>query len=425
MNILYIPFSLNLGGANKTLFTIGKEIRKRGHNVFFASSSGLLQTQLTNLDIPFYEIPTARRIPSLEMTKKISKIILTHKIDLICTVDFDTTMHSIFASYLIRKPIFATYASLFLTPYPFPWLPKLNVFSQEVVEKLIREYFWKRENFSNIIARIDGEIFNKNLNVRDLKIKLKIDNNDFLFLMVCRQDNSKIGGINYLLDCANEIYNSIENAKIVLFGSGNRREDILKKVSDLNKKIGKEFIIAPGEIIEIEKAFAMANIIIANGARSALEGMACGKPILSIGSNGFCGVINKESVESFRRFNFDKGKLLGNSISDKKYFIDMIIKIKNNPKLYQDLCEFSYDYSKKNLIIQNCVEEYEKEYIDLLNMKFNWKKILFSYALTILLFYKNRLKEKINKNNIKWRSNLEYPKGNLNPEWEKGLIADA
>ncbi len=425
MNILYITKSLGIGGANLTAITIAKEMSKGKHNVFILADEGPLKSVISNLNIKYFPICSNRRMPNLKMVRKINEILRVYKIDLICTMDFEITMNALPAAWKRKILLYPTYASLYLPPYPYPKLPISNVFSEELSNYLIIKYGFKKESFTYNIARIDAQLFNSKVSGAILKNTLNIGDDSFILVMVCRQDQSKIGGIRMLINFAKDLYRLVPTIKIIFFGDGKYRNEILEKISKINLELGKNILFAPGAILNISQAYAMADIVVANGARSALEGLACGKPVISIGENGFCGVLNEKSIESFRKFNYDKGRLLGNTIGKKEILLETIKKLYENESLRKKLSEFSEKYSEENLIIQKNISKYEITYNRLITLSKEFKKWSFlkhEWAKCLFLYYFYRAREKILKREGKWREELNYPVGGLDPEWENGLI---
>jgi glycosyltransferase involved in cell wall biosynthesis len=180
--------------------------------------------------------------------------------------------------------------------------------------------------------------------------------------MVCRHDRLKREGVLTLLDAAAEIHRREPRTRIVLFGDGNAHAEILGRIEEIHRLAGGGFILAPGTSQRTPEAFAMADLVVANGARSALEGMACARPVISVGPNGFCGVLSEETIEGFRRFNFDKGRLSGNPLAGREILVDCVLRLLADETLRRDLGRFSESYAREHLLIQTAAPAYERMY---------------------------------------------------------------
>ncbi|MDD5568665.1 MAG: glycosyltransferase, partial [Candidatus Omnitrophica bacterium] len=87
MNILFITNHLNTGGITSYLFTLAGGLKKKGHNVFVASSGGELTDKFKESGLEIIPIPimTKKEInPKIILSAfKLSGVIKKNKIDII------------------------------------------------------------------------------------------------------------------------------------------------------------------------------------------------------------------------------------------------------------------------------------------------------------------------------------------------------
>ena len=393
--------------------------------MFVAADAGPLVELLREANIPITELSANVRHPSRKTGRVLRKAIESNRIELVCTTGFNMTLDAVPAALLSGVPLFPTYPGLFLPPYPQPWLPRVNVFSEELSGHLVQRHGWEADTFCNLIARIDGSRFNDKVNGSNFRDELKIPKSTFVLTMVCRQDKIKQGGIQTLLDASMELKRLIPELAIVFFGDGPSRYKILERIGELNKSAGSTFLFSPGATRNTPEAYAMADVIIANGARSAMEGMACGKPVISVGPNGFCGVITERSVASFRRFNFDKGRLLDNPIGSTENLLNAINVLYSDKEMRRSLGEFSARYAGGQLLVQTAGSAYERIYESILksaSRDWPWKKIMFRWTKSVFFFYWQRVKGIFSREAATWRERLAPPVRGVEPEWEAGLL---
>ncbi|MDH3627301.1 MAG: glycosyltransferase [Acidobacteriota bacterium] len=362
LRLLYYVECLGVGGAFQTTVTVAREMKERGHEVVFVSKGGPLRKLLDESRITHIEVDTDVRHPSPTIVSKLVETTNRFKIDLLCPNGFDCTLDAVAAGIWTDRPLVPTYGGMFNLPYPHPRLPIVNAFSFEQMADLVERYGWKREIFRNMIARIDGKRFSSSVTGQALRRELGIREGAPVLVTICRHDRLKLKGLISLLEAAEEIHRSLPDARLVLYGDGNSHEEVLERIRQVHRSVGVEFVLAPGSTNRTAEAFAMADIVLANGARSALEGMAVGRPVVSLGPNGFCGVMTPDTIEGFRRFNFDKGRLAGNPIGDYKNLVASLSRLLRDDKLRKRLAAFSLDYADKNLIIQSVGHEYETMY---------------------------------------------------------------
>jgi hypothetical protein len=166
----------------------------------------------------------------------------------------------------------------------------------------------------------------------------------------------------------------------------------------------------------------MTDLIIANGARSGLEGMACGKPVISVGPNGFCGVFHPDSIAGFRRFNFDKGRLSGNPIGDVDNLAAAAARILSDEPLRRRLGEFSLEYARKHLVIQSAAAEYEKLYREALSQPSRRWKVAYKWSSSVARYYGYRLGKRFRRPPVAAAYRLAPPPEGLDPDWRSGML---
>jgi len=422
LKLLYFVDSLGLGGANQTTVTVARQMRLDGHEVWFASEDGPLEELLDETGIPHIPVRTHVRHPSAAAIGIVARAIREHSIDVLCPNGFDCTLDGVIAGLLTRCPVLPTYGGLTSPPYPHPWLPIVNVFSQELVADLTSRHGWERSLFRNMIARIDGSRFHAAVSGAPLREELGIAPGAPLLLMVCRQDILKMAGVMTLLAAAPAIHREIPEAKVVLLGDGDRRQEILARIEEVHGQAGSEFVLAPGSSRRIPEAFAMTDIILANGARSGLEGMACGKPVISVGPNGFCGVFHPQSIDGFRRFNFDKGRLSGNPLGDVANLAGAVVRILTDEGLRRRLGEFSLEYARKHLVIQSAGEDYEALYREALAAPPQRWKTALRWSASLARYYGYRIARRFRPPPEGAAYKLEPPPAGLDPDWRSGML---
>jgi glycosyltransferase involved in cell wall biosynthesis len=421
LRIMYFVDSLGLGGANQTTLTVARRMKQAGHEVVFASDEGPLRDVLDECGIPHVRIRTKVRHPSPAAITALVKAVGKYSIELLCPNGFDCTLDAVPAGVLTGCPVFPTYGGIVSPPYPHPWLPRVNVFSEELSADLISDHGWHPRTFSNLIARVDGARFHPAVDGAPFRQQLGVGEDESLALMVCRQDAMKLQGILTLLDAAPVVRAANPRIRFALLGDGDRRGEVLSRIEEIHRRAGEEFIVAPGSSREIPQAFAAADIVVANGARSALEAMACRRPVVSVGPNGFCGVFSEETIKGFRRFNFDKGRLSGNPFGEGLHLVEAIARILGDEQLRETLAAFSLEYAERHLLIQHAAGRYEARYREVLGDPWagRWGRVAVfrTWLATVARYYGHRLRMRSRP----VRDTLQPPPPGLDPDWRIGL----
>lgn len=425
MRLLYYVESLRIGGSIQTTVTVARQMKAAGHFVVFASEGGPLLSQLEKSGIPHIPVTTEVRHPSPGVMRKLMAAIRQYDITLLCPNGFDCTLDAIPAGLLTGRPVMPTYGGMFNLPYPHPYLPVVNVFSDELMVDLVERFGWKPEVFRHLIARIDQERFYPEVSGAALRADLGIAEGLEVLVMICRHDRLKAGGVMTLLDAAEAIHRGRPDARIVLLGDGDAHGEILARIEEIHTRTGSHFILAPGASQRTAEAFAMSDLVVATGARSALEAMAIGKVVLSVGPNGFCGVLSPETIEGFRRFNFDKGRLAGNPLAAREILVDCVLRLLSDDALRGELGRFSERYAREHLLIQTAGPAYEAMYREAMRRwpsgSFARLGLFGSWVGTFLRFLSYRLERRFGLTSAPPPEEVAPPPASLDPDWRLGI----
>ncbi|MFC3420059.1 glycosyltransferase family 4 protein [Salinicoccus hispanicus] len=160
--------------------------------------------------------------------------------------------------------------------------------------------------------------------------------------LITRFDQDKQFIIDIMLLAVNHIGHK-KNMKlnIHIVGDGTFKDDFINLCKQFlqNSQHQVEF---KGWLVDkqLKKAYLDCDIIIAPG-RSAIEGMACGKPVIAVGSKNYIGLINHDNWQSGVHNNFGgagykfKNYQVGSIESDLDYLFDY-------PERIRSVGEFSY-----------------------------------------------------------------------------------
>lgn len=350
--VLYYVEALDIGGANQTTVTAAVEMRRRGHAVFFASMDGPLRDRLLSEGIPWFPLDTRARHPSPRLARRLGEMIDREKIDLVCPNGLDCVMDVLLATIPRGVPVVPTFSGI----YPdlrHPRLPKAIVVSGEYRDVLVRRFGWDPGAIELLMNRIDTRRFRPGLDGRAFQRRWGLAEDTPVVLMACRLDPLKIGGVRFLLDAARDLGLLVPAVRIVLAGDGEMAAEVRARIAGINAKEGCDRVILAGKVLEMEQAFSAADVVVGNGARSGLEGYACGKPVVSVGESGLAGIFGPDTIEDFAYHNFDKGRVFdGTTRRDPLALAHAVAGLLEEPERRGSLGEFGRQYIVQHLGVE-------------------------------------------------------------------------
>lgn len=298
-----IETGYNIGGVERHVYCISKELLKRGHDVQVISTKSPLHEELTEIDgINVLRVPISFRIYNSHIPLKLIKIFNPAEFDLIHAhtpvpamadlaalrvannnIPFILTYHNdIVKAGLIGGLVSLAYntAGRFLLRRSDIIISTTKSYS--INSALLRKY---SERVRIIPNGVDARIFNPNINGDYIRKKHDIDENKKVILFVGRLDHYK--GCDYLVRAFEKILKKIENAHLMLVGSGPLKENLTRLAKNANI-IDKISFAGYVKDKDLPFYYASSNVFVLPSVSSyegfgivQLEAMACGIPIVT------------------------------------------------------------------------------------------------------------------------------------------------
>lgn len=310
-NILYVITKLELGGAQKHLLSLIKNLDRERYNIFlFTASEGLLIDEALSIkDIEierslFLERPI-NIIKDLLALCEICIFIKRKKIDIIHTHSSKAGILGRLAGKLLRvKIIIHTVHGWSFNDYQPFWLKRLFIWLERIVSKIsdcliVVSVYDREKGLSNRIGEnnkyalirygIDYSQFG--IKNSSLENRLGINKDDFLVGMVacfkpqkCPEDFVKLASL---------VIGTIRNVKFLLIGDGALRKNIENLISKYNLE---RDVILLGWQSDIPNLLSAIDIFVLTSLWeglpiSVLEAMASSKPIVATDTGGIREVV--------------------------------------------------------------------------------------------------------------------------------------
>ena len=242
----------------------------------------------------------------------------------------------------------------------------------------------KANNITIIRNRIDLERYHPGIDTSEMMLRFGLKNDSKKIVMVTRFDGHKINAILHLLDAIPSVIKQFPQVQVLIVGDGEHFCEIQQRAKELNQRLDRTTVILTGALFDIPQILNLADVVIGVG-RSVLEGMACQKPAIVVGTNGFAGIVQSETVDDIAYFNFAGRNVPGYINPDR--LAGAIVKILMDDEYARSLGEFSRRFIEEEFDVKRGAERIEKIYMDVIRDKFvsKWQARLLLSLIRILV----------------------------------------
>ncbi|MFH1398405.1 MAG: glycosyltransferase family 4 protein [Candidatus Omnitrophota bacterium] len=381
MNILFLSTHLNVGGISSYLLSLAGGLKKRGHNIYLASSPGELLPEFKGLGVNFIPIPIKTKSEAnffkiLASLFRLLPYIKDNHIDILhshtrvtqvlgCLIKKQsgiahiTTCHGFFKNRLSRRL--------------FPcWGDKVIAISEQVEEYLIRDFGLKKEKIKVVNNGIDIEKFRVTCLPdkpacpagRQESAKLKDDvkakfglKNGLVAGIVARLSDVK--GHIYLIQAMKEILVGFPDAQLLIVGEGKMKDDLLKLSRELN--LNKSVYFLPS-IIDIREVLSAMDVFVLPSLKEGLglglmEAMAAGLAVVGTDVGGIKSLIQ----------NGENGILV--KPADKSGIAKAISELFSDPGKRNSLGVKAREFIKNKFSLEKMVIQTQEVYRECLGLK--------------------------------------------------------
>ncbi len=307
--ILMALTRFDIGGAETHVLELSLELSRMGYHVTVVSNGGVYEKNLEEAGIKHYKIPLHSKTPA-NMIKSLSllkKIIKKEKIDIVhahgripaflCGIlkkcinfTFVTTAHWVFDTSHGLK-------------YITNWGEKVVAVSEDIKTYLMDNYGTNPTDIFVTINGIDTEKFCKDADSSSVVSEFSLSENSRKIVYISRMDEDRAQVAFELAEITPELVKICPDLEVVIVGGGNVFDKLKEMTDKINEDLGKRHIILTGGRTDIYKFAALGDIFI-GVSRSALEAMACEKPVVVAGNEGYIGIFDEDKLPVSIETNF-------------------------------------------------------------------------------------------------------------------------
>jgi glycosyltransferase involved in cell wall biosynthesis len=365
MRVLFCYPWLDLGGGPKTSITLAKGLNERGHELFFfTKADGIYGERLRAADIPIIHAPHHPVLPHLYHLNRrayriLSSALERHRIDIIHVFHFNSYFLSLFAA--LRRNIPVVYTVVWHPPeVRFPAYPGRIIFvADEFREKALTRFGQHPREMRVLPNRVDLDMYHPDVDCRDFTERHALSRSGVKIAFMSRIDRLKFNSIEYILEAVRLLAGRRDDVTLAIAGDGPRFEKLSRLVEELNRNTGRQTVRLLGPILETPQFIAWSDLFIGIG-RSAMEGMAGGKPTLVVGEKGLAGVVEPETAAELRYYNLS-GRNLKRTVQPS-LMTEAVERIMRDRGEYDRLAAFARRYALEQYDYRPGAEELEKIY---------------------------------------------------------------
>ncbi len=311
MKILMVTMGMDIGGAETHILELSRELKSRGLDITVASNGGAYEKELLSCGISHIKVPCHSKNPiAMRKSYKIlKKLILKEKYDVIHA-------HARIPGFIcdkLQKKLdfrFVTTAHWVFNPsFPYNLLTKWGqrslAVSDDIKKYLADNYAVPADNIRVTINGIDLKKFSKDTDYSDVKKEFDLNGDSFRIVYVSRMDTDRSFAAHKLIEIMPELDTEFNDKKLecVIVGGGNDFDAVKAEADAVNEKLGRRAVICTGARTDINR-FAASGDIFIGVSRSALEAMACEKPAIIAGNEGYIGIFDEDKLQLSIDTNF-------------------------------------------------------------------------------------------------------------------------
>ena len=379
--ILMTLIRFDIGGAETHVLELSLELQRMGYHVVIASNGGVYEKNLEQAGITHYKVPMHSKSPAkvAKSLKLLKEIIKKEKIEIVhahgripaflCGIlnkymnfTFVTTAHWVFDTSHGLK-------------YITNWGKKVVAVSEDIKTYLIDNYKTNPDDIHVTINGIDTEKFSKDANAKDIIEEFSLEQDTKKIVYISRMDEDRALVAFHLAEIVPELVKVNPDIEVIIVGGGNVYDKLAEKVNKINESLKKRYIVLTGGRTDIYKFAALSDIFV-GVSRSALEAMACEKPVIVAGNEGYLGIFDQDKLENAIDTNFCCRGLENSTPELLLHDLDKLLT--NDDKENQRLGEFSRKVILENYSLSKMAGDCIKMYNAAIDTK-KWDAVLMGY----------------------------------------------
>ena len=364
--ILMITMGLDIGGAETHIVELSKELKRRGYDIIVASNGGIYVNEIEKYGIRHEEIPMNLRNfgAMFKSYRLLKRLIRAERPDIVHA----HARIPAFIAGLVRKTVkfnFVTSAhGVFETSkglkYLTNWGDKTVAVSEDIKQYLRGNYKVPNQNIRVTINGIDTRKFSADTDAAKIVCEFGVDPDEPVICHVSRLDGETSRFAEQLIVSMPKIADEIEGVQLIIAGGGTKEEYLKKRASEINDSLDRRAIIMTGPRADINEIVACCDVFV-GVSRTALEAMACEKPVILAGDAGYMGIFSREKLDEAKSDNFCCRNRGHSDPYDLASDVIMCLKMADTPEM-KALCRFERQVILDDYSVSRMADDYIEVY---------------------------------------------------------------
>lgn len=363
--VLMALMGMEIGGAETHVLELCKSLKKQGLDVYVMSNGGVYEADLVAAGIKHFKAPLHN--------KKLRNLVASYlglkrliKDEGIQLVHAHARIPAFLCGRLQKKLHFTfvtTAHAMFNNAFAYRILTNFGdaslAVAEDIQKNLTENYRMSSEKVFLTVNGINTDTFGAEVDCGQVLREFNLEPHHKKIVNISRMDKDMSDAAHKLIEIAPEVYAKNPNSRIIIVGSGNDYEVIRSKAAAANASMGAQCILVTGTRTDIPQFLTAADIFV-GVSRSALEAMACGKPVILAGGQGYQGIFDQNNFAAAKANNFTcRGQFEANTENLKHDIFTLLDASKDK---LAELGEFGRKMVLENYSIEKMTQDTLKLY---------------------------------------------------------------
>jgi len=356
LRVMVCPHNLNIGGTQINSVDLAAAVRDRGHEVVVCCRPGPLRERVSDLGLRLV-------VPAKERSRRfggrdslqLAGIARREGVDLVHAWEDVRTRQAYLGPYLLHGiPVVSTVMSMGI-PRHLPRTVPLIVGTREILERARKR---QRALVELLEPPVDLRGDHPEIDHSAFRAEFSLTNDKANVVVVSRLSHTlKLEGLLAAIDAVTRL--AVEMPiRLVIVGEGPARPVLEQRALDAQRGVGPDVVFA-GAMLDPRPAYAAADIVLGMGS-SALRGMAFGKPVIVLGEEGFCEIVEPETFAHFEEYGMYGVGTGSQGLAEA--LAERLRRLLLEPRSMRDLGRFSREIVSQRYGLEKAAEVLEVVY---------------------------------------------------------------